>query len=673
MDTQLISIADLIVSPLNVRKTLSGLDELAETVKEQGLLQPLIVRRHKHDAATFEIAAGQRRFHAAGKAGLNEVPCVVRDLTDDELVEVSLVENLQRKDASPLEEADAIEGLVARGYRTDKQLAAKLGKPVRWVERRRGLLNLSQESRTWCEARGLGAEHMEPLSVVDHDTQREAIARLGDRDMPTARVWAQEIATSLRLLAHAPFKLTDKTLGGHGPCEGCWLRSDRQADLFADVKSSNAYCLDASCWTTKSDALWAEAQKAPGRRSLKVLEGDVFWPTRPGSTPILRHDEKTADLQVEPPTEGAKPVALARTTYGAVVELYRVPTDAEIDAVMRDDEDHDSTEPDARRVERERQVAERAAERRTRGLALLRVLGTPRGRELAMRSALGVSILEAGDDAPRFALDLLGLGHLDCDDKTLPEVVPAEHLEAVLLFAMTEAVIANGEAEDPYDVALCALVATPMVRVWIAEGEWDGLSQEGRDELTDLGAGVKVEWEGRAGWVTALIEEGTLGAVVKAASRSKVKLYMGDEQPVPPTTFSVREYDWRRHRTHLLDAHGLARFKAWRKEDGRRVTALRFGSDEHKTIVDYCRANGISLLMDGREVAGSIFVQPKPPKARAAKASKPTPDVEEEPEVDEEEEDESEEEEEFDDDDELVRHTRDGEVVFDRSAEVDRG
>jgi ParB family chromosome partitioning protein len=104
------------------------LDELAESIASKGVLQPLLVRRIPEDPAAFEIVAGERRWRAAQRAGLHEVPVVVREFGDGEALEVALVENLQRQDLSPLEEAEGFRRLMEEFGHTQEALAKVVGK-----------------------------------------------------------------------------------------------------------------------------------------------------------------------------------------------------------------------------------------------------------------------------------------------------------------------------------------------------------------------------------------------------------------------------------------------------------------------------------------------------------------------------------------------------------------
>jgi ParB family chromosome partitioning protein len=101
------------------------LDELAGSIKEQGILQPLLIRK---DSQGYELIAGERRLRAAKRAGLKTVPVVLRDVEDDRLLEMSIVENIQRENFNPIEEAEAYHQLITRFHLTQEQAAARVGK-----------------------------------------------------------------------------------------------------------------------------------------------------------------------------------------------------------------------------------------------------------------------------------------------------------------------------------------------------------------------------------------------------------------------------------------------------------------------------------------------------------------------------------------------------------------
>jgi ParB family chromosome partitioning protein len=122
---RMIPIEDLHPNPRQPRQDLGDLSELKASVSEKGVLEPILVRPA---AGRFEIIAGERRERAAREVGLAEVPCIVRETTEAEMMELALVENLQRKDLSPFEEADGLKVLAEAHGHTHEMMAEKLGK-----------------------------------------------------------------------------------------------------------------------------------------------------------------------------------------------------------------------------------------------------------------------------------------------------------------------------------------------------------------------------------------------------------------------------------------------------------------------------------------------------------------------------------------------------------------
>jgi ParB family chromosome partitioning protein len=139
------------------------LDALAQSIREKGILQPLLVRQVAGEEAAFELVAGERRWRAAQRVGLHEVPVLVRPLADSEALEIALVENLQREDLSPLEEAEAYSRLMEEFGRTQASLAEAVGKSRSHVANTLRLLSLPEPVRRRLDAGELSAGHARAL------------------------------------------------------------------------------------------------------------------------------------------------------------------------------------------------------------------------------------------------------------------------------------------------------------------------------------------------------------------------------------------------------------------------------------------------------------------------------------------------------------------------------
>ncbi len=120
----------------------AALEELAQSIRLRGILQPLLVRPHPATADRFQIVAGERRWRAAGAAGLHEVPALVREMADTEAAAIALVENLQRQDLNPIDEAEGYDRLLTQFGLTQEALGQAVGKSRSHVTNMLRLLNL---------------------------------------------------------------------------------------------------------------------------------------------------------------------------------------------------------------------------------------------------------------------------------------------------------------------------------------------------------------------------------------------------------------------------------------------------------------------------------------------------------------------------------------------------
>ncbi|MDP3958749.1 MAG: ParB/RepB/Spo0J family partition protein [Pseudorhodobacter sp.] len=140
-----------------------ALQELAASIREKGIIQPLLVRAHPEKPGTYEIVAGERRWRAAQIAQLHEVPVLLRDLTDSEVLEVAIIENIQRADLNPVEEALGYRQLMERFGHTQEKMAEALSKSRSHIANLLRLLQLPQEVQTWLREGKLSAGHARAL------------------------------------------------------------------------------------------------------------------------------------------------------------------------------------------------------------------------------------------------------------------------------------------------------------------------------------------------------------------------------------------------------------------------------------------------------------------------------------------------------------------------------
>ncbi len=159
-------------NPNQPRQVMGDLSELIASIGEKGIIEPLVVRQR---GERFQIIAGERRYQASVQAGLRELPVVIREVDDTEVIELALIENLQRKDLTPFEEAEALHGLANRCGYTHEDLARRLGKSRTSVTESPALLARPNEVRNLCRLADISAKSL-LLQVVRQDKPEKMTA-----------------------------------------------------------------------------------------------------------------------------------------------------------------------------------------------------------------------------------------------------------------------------------------------------------------------------------------------------------------------------------------------------------------------------------------------------------------------------------------------------------------
>ncbi|RDW14590.1 ParB/RepB/Spo0J family partition protein [Paracoccus thiocyanatus] len=162
---QILPVEQLTPNPDQPRRSFApeALQELADSLRSRGLLQPLIVRPHPSDRGLYQIVAGERRWRAAQIAQLHEVPVIIRELDDTEVLEVAIVENIQRADLNAVEEAASYRQLMERFGHTQEKLAEALNKSRSHIANLLRLLNLPDQVQAWLKEGKLTAGHARAL------------------------------------------------------------------------------------------------------------------------------------------------------------------------------------------------------------------------------------------------------------------------------------------------------------------------------------------------------------------------------------------------------------------------------------------------------------------------------------------------------------------------------
>lgn len=338
--------ARILPSKTNPRKTFRKLEELAESIKAHGILQPLVVRPFEQ---YFELVFGERRLRAAELAGLELVPALVREMSDLEVLEVQIVENVQREDVDALEEADGYRLLHEKhGYHVN-DIAAKIGKSVAYVYARLKLCALGPEARQALAEGKLTDSTALLVARIPLALQKDAVKELRPRE-----VWREGVPDSeldpvgareafariqdkfMLRLVEAPFDTKDAQLvPAAGACGTCTKRTGTQPELFPDVRAADT-CTDPDCFATKRDAAWGRQKAAAKAAGAVVVEGKKAKEFFPYGN-YLAHTSGMVELDAEDYgdpkhrthrqvvgkrlEEAALPVTIVRTDDGKVREL----------------------------------------------------------------------------------------------------------------------------------------------------------------------------------------------------------------------------------------------------------------------------------------------------------------------------------------------------------------
>ncbi len=160
-------------NPEQPRKALGDLRELSDSIRQKGVLEPLLVRFVPREDCYY-IISGERRYHAARAAGLREVPCIEKSADEAETLEISLIENIQRKDLTPFEEADGLQRLAEQFDYSHEELAKKLGKARSSVSETLSLRNIPESLRKKCVENGVTTKSL-LLQIARQPTERKML------------------------------------------------------------------------------------------------------------------------------------------------------------------------------------------------------------------------------------------------------------------------------------------------------------------------------------------------------------------------------------------------------------------------------------------------------------------------------------------------------------------
>lgn len=199
------------------------LAELADSIRQNGVLQPLLVRDR---GDYYEIVAGERRYQAARAAGLDEVPVIIRDVSDDDVFKLALIENLQRSDLSPLEEANGYRQLIREKGLTQEELARILSKSRSTITNTLRLLDLPDEVQELVETGRLTAGHARAILAVPDEEGRIALAK---------RVVSEHLSVRQAESLASTFSVNQEDKPRRAPLPQSFKRAARQMRLALDT------------------------------------------------------------------------------------------------------------------------------------------------------------------------------------------------------------------------------------------------------------------------------------------------------------------------------------------------------------------------------------------------------------------------------------------------------
>jgi ParB family chromosome partitioning protein len=176
-------------NPNQPRQVMGDLSELMASIAEKGIIEPIVVRQR---GRRFQIVAGERRYQAAVQVGLRDIPIVIREVDDHEIIEIALIENLQRKDLTPFEESEAMHQLATKCDYTHEDLARRLGKSRTSITESLSLNQMPEEVKNLCRLADINSKSLLLQVVRQGDTQKmialvEKISREGGATRETLR------------------------------------------------------------------------------------------------------------------------------------------------------------------------------------------------------------------------------------------------------------------------------------------------------------------------------------------------------------------------------------------------------------------------------------------------------------------------------------------------------
>src|ERR1700691_6120980 len=326
---QTLALSSIHESTTNPRRTFdeSKLAELAESLRSQGLIQPITVRPNSEG---YEIVAGAGRFRAAHLAEMDEVPVRIVQLSDEQALEWQLIENSQRVDVHPYEEAQGFQRLLDLPGYDVATLSEKTGKSDSHIYARLALLQLIPEVAEAFQTECITASHANLISRLPQEKQAEAFAQCWRKDyqdkeahLLPAKYLSAWIANNVYLpLDESPFDREDSTLNpDSGACSNCPRRSGYNTSLFSDVTGGDQ-CLDETCYHIKLNE--HVRREVLARPELVQIETAFRNPKERQPEPLSRTEHTAVDGPKEE-NEDSEPVTPCEASKTAIVVYGEAP------------------------------------------------------------------------------------------------------------------------------------------------------------------------------------------------------------------------------------------------------------------------------------------------------------------------------------------------------------
>jgi len=296
---------EIAISGFNPRKKFDAekMTELVESIKKRGILLPIIVREKSGPVRQFELVSGERRLRAAKEAKLATVPAIIKELSDSEVLEIQIIENIQREDLTPLEEAQGLKILIEKYKYKQEELAQKIGKSQGYIAARLALLEIPKDFQELLNEGVLTPGHAKYLMILKgaDKVQISLMGSLKNNFKSFGRqITVKDFEDQVKDTIHnATKKLYKETYGGGNPefdlkdCEKCEF--NKSVDLKWEKNKKR--CFNPSCWNRKQAAKLSAKNESIKKQIEKGnlvkksdIKGALFFD---GYNPSCNFDKKT--------------------------------------------------------------------------------------------------------------------------------------------------------------------------------------------------------------------------------------------------------------------------------------------------------------------------------------------------------------------------------------------